>query len=44
MIIKHRINNMGWIWNGDEIEGWNEANQRGMLNIFQSAFSQSEEK
>ena len=21
---EHRINNTGWIWNGDETEGWNE--------------------
>ncbi len=21
---EHRVNNTGWIWNGDETEGWNE--------------------
>jgi hypothetical protein len=26
---EHRINNTGWIRNGDEIEGWNEKQNRG---------------
>ena len=41
---EHKINNTGWIWSGDEIEGWNEANQKGMPNVFQSTFSRSEMK
>ncbi len=42
---EHRINNTGWIRNGDETEGWNEKqNHRGMLNVFQSTFSRSEMK
>ena len=31
---EHKINNTGWIWSGDETEGWNEANQKGMPNVF----------
>ncbi len=31
---EHRINNMRRTWNGDELEGWNEAKPKGMLNIF----------
>ncbi len=31
---KHRINNTGWIWNGDETEGWNEAKPKGNAERF----------
>ena len=34
MMMKHKINNTGWIWNGDETEGWNEANQKGNAERF----------
>ncbi len=26
---EHRINNIGWIWNGDETEGWNLKQNHG---------------
>ncbi len=38
---EHRINNTGWIWNGDETEGWNESKT---IKVFQSTFSQSGKK
>jgi hypothetical protein len=33
-MVKHRINNTGWIWNGDETEGWNEAKPEGNAERF----------
>ncbi len=34
MMMKHKINNTGWIWNGDETEGWNEAKPEGDAERF----------
>ncbi len=34
MMVKHRINNTGWIWNSDETEGWNEAKPKGNAERF----------
>ena len=31
---EHKINNTGWIWNGDEREGWNEAKPKGNAERF----------
>ena len=31
---EHKINNTGWIWNGDETEGWNEAKPKGNAERF----------
>ncbi len=31
---EHKINNTGWIWNGDEREGWNEAKLMGNAECF----------
>ena len=33
-MVKHRINNIGRIWNGDETEGWNEAKPKGNAERF----------
>jgi len=33
-MMKHKINNTGWIWNGDEREGWNEAKPKGNAERF----------
>ncbi len=42
---EHRINNTGWMRNGDGTEEWNEKQTiEGMLNFFQSTFSRSEMK
>ncbi len=34
VMMKHKINNTGWIWNGDETEGWNEAKPEGNAERF----------
>ncbi len=34
MMMKHKINNTGCIWNGDETEGWNEAKPKGNVERF----------
>ena len=34
MMVKHRVNNTGWVWNGDETEGWNEAKPKGNAERF----------
>ena len=34
VMVKHRVNNTGWAWNGDETEGWNEAKQNGNAKRF----------
>ncbi len=34
MKMNHKINNTGWIWNGDETEGWNEAKAEGNAERF----------
>ena len=34
MMVKHRINNTGWIWSGDGTEGWNEAKPKGNAERF----------
>ena len=31
---EHKINNTGWIWNGDERGGWNEAKPKGNAERF----------
>ncbi len=31
---EHKMNNTGWIWNGDEREGWNEAKPKGNAERF----------
>ena len=33
-MMKHKINNTGWIWNGDETEGWNEAKPKRECRTF----------
>ncbi len=33
-MMKHKINNTEWVWDGDEREGWNEAKPKGMPNVF----------
>ena len=33
-MMKHKINNTGWIWSGDEREGWNEAKPKGNAERF----------
>ena len=34
MMMKHKINNTEWVWNGDEREGWNEAKPKGNAERF----------
>ncbi len=34
MMMKHKINNTEWVWDGDEREGWNEAKPKGNAERF----------
>ena len=33
-MMKHKINNTGWIWDDDEQRGGTKQNQKGMPNVF----------